>query len=70
MFTGLVVWVDISVLSEDKGLASLDGEKSPSLALGAVKSEGDFLGGLRLLSEDGSGLTSETLLLHVVPSLS
>lgn len=49
-------------------LASLDGELLTVLALGALHSQHDLLGGLGLLSEDGLGLTSESSLLAVVTS--
>jgi hypothetical protein len=49
-------------------LAALDGELHLVLALLALHSEGDLLGGLGLLLEDGLGLTTVTLLLAVVPS--
>ena len=39
------------------------------LASGALKLEGNLLGGLGLLSEDGLGLSTETGLLGVVASL-
>lgn len=55
---------------EDDGLGSADDDGSLSLALVALEPEGDFLGGLGLLSEDGLGLSSVTRLLAVVTSSS
>ena len=57
-------------LSKNESLATLDGSESSSLANGAFELESDLLGGLCLLPEDGLGLTSETLLLHIVSPLS
>ena len=57
-------------LAEDEGLASLDHTVASVLALSALKLQHDLLGVLGLLLEDGLGLTSETLLLHVVSPLS
>ena len=37
------------------------------LALGALQLEDELLGGLRLLPQDGLGLTSKALLLAIVP---
>ena len=39
------------------------------LALGALQPEDQLLGGLGLLPQDGLGLTSESLLLAVVPGI-
>ena len=39
------------------------------LALGALQPEDQLLGGLGLLPQDGLGLTSESLLLAVVPGM-
>jgi len=58
------------LLSENERLATLDWVESTGLADGALELEGDLLGGLRLLSEDGLGLASETCLLSIVSSLS
>ena len=58
------------LLSEDEGLATLDGDHSSSLAGTALKLEGNLLGGLCLLSENGLGLTSVTLLFSIISSLS
>lgn len=50
-------------------LATLEGELSLGLALGALQSEHDLLGGLCLLVEDRLGLTTVTGLLTVVTTL-
>lgn len=57
-------------LSKDERLASLDCIESSPLADGALQLEGDLLGGLCLLSEDGLCLPSETFLLSSISSLS
>ena len=57
------------LLTEDEGLASLDWGHSSSLAGTTFKFESDLLGGLSLLSEDGLGLSTETLLLGIISSL-
>lgn len=49
-----------------KVLATLHGELHLVLAVLALETEGDLLGGLGLLLEDWLGLTSITLLLTVV----
>lgn len=54
--------------TEDEGLGSSEKFTSPDLALGALESEGDLLGLLGLLSEDGLGLATESLLLGSVAS--
>ena len=51
-------------------LATLEGELSLGLAVGALKSQDDLLGGLSLLVEDWLGLTTITRLLSVVTTLS
>ena len=51
-------------------LATLEGELGLGLAVGALKSKDDLLGGLSLLVEDWLGLTSVTRLLSVVTTLS
>ena len=56
--------------AHDERLAAAEQLAASDLALGALQSEGDLLGVLGLLSEDGLGLTTETLLFHVVSSLS
>lgn len=50
-------------------LATLEGDVRSVLALGALETENDLLGGLGLLVEDGLGLTTVTLLLPVVTAL-
>merc|ERR1719471_31770 len=49
-------------------LGSLDGTLVLPLALSALQPQDQLLGGLGLLSQDGLGLTSESLLLTVVPA--
>ena len=51
-------------------LATLEGELGLGLAVGALKTKDDLLGGLGLLVEDWLGLTSVTRLLSVVTTLS
>jgi hypothetical protein len=65
--TGLLL-SDFLDFHEDDGLGPADDDASLSLALVALQSEGDFLGGLGLLSEDGLGLSSIARLLAVVTS--
>lgn len=50
-------------------LASLQGQLALGLALDALQSQDDLLGGLGLLVEDGLGLTTITALLSVVTAL-
>jgi hypothetical protein len=57
------------LLSKNECLATLNGAESSSLANGALELEGNLLGGLCLLSEDGLGLASETFLLGIISSL-
>lgn len=57
-------------LSKDEGLASLERVQSSSLADGTLELEGNLLGGLCLLSEDGFGLPSEASLLRFISSIS
>ena len=52
--------------TQDESLASAEKLAASDLALGALESEGDLLGLLRLLSEDGLGLTTEASLLGSV----
>ena len=59
----------VLLLSEDESLGSLEDSVRLALGLGALELEGDLLGLLGLLFEDWLGLTTETLLLHVVSSL-
>merc|ERR1712083_988145 len=56
--------------SELEMLASLDRHLILALAVRAFQSENDFLSGLSLLSEDGFGLSTISLLLAVVTPLS
>jgi len=46
---------------------SLDGDLVLPLACRALEPQDQLLGGLCLLPQDGLGLTSETLLLTIVP---
>ena len=55
---------------QDHRFGSADDDTSFSLALVALQSEGDFLGGFGFLSEDGFGLSSISGLLSVVTSSS
>jgi len=48
-------------------LSSLDGALVLPLALGTLQPQNQLLGGLGLLSQDRLGLTSESLLLTIVP---
>jgi hypothetical protein len=57
-------------LAKNESFASLDGLASLSLALGALKLKCNLLCLLGLLSEDGLGLSTETLLLGIVSALS
>lgn len=57
------------LLSELEVLGTLDGKHLLSLALLALHTKYDLLGGLCLLVEDWLGLTTETLLLGVVTTL-
>jgi hypothetical protein len=50
-------------------LAALQGELLLGLALSALKTQDNLLGGLSLLVEDGLGLTTVTALLPVVTTL-
>ena len=59
----------VLLLSEDEGLGSFDDSETFGLALGAFELEHDFLSLLGLLLEDWLGLTTETLLFHVISSL-
>lgn len=51
-------------------LASLEGKLALGLALDALQSQDNLLGGLGLLVENGLGLTTITALLSVVTALS
>jgi hypothetical protein len=57
------------LLTEDESSGSLDNTEASALGLSALELKGDLLGLLGLLSEDGLGLTTETLLLHVISAL-
>jgi len=52
-----------------KVLCALDGLQADGLAVGARQTQGDLLGSLRLLVEDGLRLTTKPSLLAVVPPL-
>ena len=58
------------LLTEDEGLASFDDSERLGFGLGAFELEDDFLGVLSLLSEDWLGLSTESLLFHIISSLS
>jgi hypothetical protein len=58
------------LLTKNEGLATLNGNHSSSLAGTAFKLESNLLCGLCLLSENGLGLTSITLLFSIISSLS
>jgi hypothetical protein len=58
------------VTTELEVLAALQGELQLGLALDALQSQHNLLGGLGLLVEDGLGLTTITRLLAVVTALS
>jgi hypothetical protein len=60
---GLLVTTQLEVL------AALQSELLLGLALSALETQDDLLGGLRLLVEDGLGLTTVTALLPVVTTL-
>ena len=64
----MVLLLDVLDLHQHDGLGASNHDDSSGLALGALQSEGDFLGGLGLLAEDGLGLTSITRLLAVITS--
>ena len=59
----------VLLLSEDEGLGSLEDSERFALGLNALELEGDLLGLLGFLLEDRLGLSTETLLLHVISSL-
>jgi hypothetical protein len=56
-------------LSDNDTLGSLDGSERLGLSGGTLKLENDLLGLLSLLSEDGLGLSTESLLFHIISSL-
>ena len=58
------------LFTEDESSASLDHLERFCLRLSAFELEHDLLGVLCLLPEDWFGLTSESLLLHIISSLS
>ena len=66
--TGLVLFG--GVLTEDESLASSEHHQAPDLGHRALKLEGDLLGLLGLLSEDGLGLATESGLLGSVATRS
>ena len=67
----LLLLSDFLDVEEDDRFGSAEDTTPSGLAFVALQSEGDFLGGFGLLSEDGLGLTSVSRLLPVVtpPSL-
>ena len=60
----------VLLLTKDNGSASFDDSEIFRLGLSALELQHDLLGLLCLLSEDRLGLTSETLLFHIISSLS
>lgn len=58
------------LVGELEVLAALDHNLVDLLARRALELEGDLLGGLGLLLEDGLGLSTETFLLPIVTALS
>ena len=59
----------VLLLSDNNTLGSFDGSERLALSGGTLKLEDDLLGLLSLLSEDGLGLSTESLLLHIISSL-
>ena len=57
-------------LTKNNGLASLNNSETLGLGLRAFELKDNLLSLLCLLSEDGLSLTAESLLLHVITSLS
>ena len=57
------------LLTEDEDLASLDDSEGLGLGLIALELKDNLLGVLGLLSQDWFGLSTESLLLHIVSSL-
>ena len=62
----LVFLLDVLHLHEHHALGSADDYHASGFAFGALQSEGDLLGGLGFLSEDGLGLTSVSRLFAIV----
>ena len=60
----------VLLLSDNNTLGSFDGSERLALSGGTLKLEDDLLGLLSLLSEDGLGLSTESLLFHIISSLS
>ena len=60
----------VLLLTEDNGSASLDASEIFGLGLRALELQHNLFGLLCLLSEHWLGLSSETLLFHIVTSLS
>mmetsp|Transcript_13448 Transcript_13448/g.20227 ORF Transcript_13448/g.20227 Transcript_13448/m.20227 type:complete len:119 (-) Transcript_13448:70-426(-) len=67
--TSNLVLRDFLLFSKLEVLCALDAQLLLSLAFLALKTECDLLGGLGLFVKNGLGLTTETHLLVVVPSL-
>ena len=59
----------VLLLSEDEGLGSFDDSETLGLGLSAFELEHDLLGLLGLFLEDWLGLPSESLLFHIISSL-
>ena len=68
--TDLRIIKSFFLLAELEGLGASDDLEPLELAFSAEHDEGDLLGGLGLLSENGFGLAAVALLLHVVTPLS
>jgi hypothetical protein len=62
----LVFLLDVLDLHEYDALGAADHDHTSGLALGALQSEGDLLGGFGFLSEDGLGLASVSRLFAIV----
>ena len=60
----------ILLFTDDDSSASLDHVEGPGFGLSALEPKHDLLCVLGLLSEDGLSLPSESLLLHIISSLS
>lgn len=61
--------LSVVFLTKDNGFASLNNLEVSCLGLGAFELKHNLLGLLCLLSEDRFGLTTETLLFHIISSL-
>jgi len=61
--------LSVGLLSKDERLASADNLAATNLAGGALELEGNLLGGLGLLAENGLGLATEASLLGLVATI-